>query len=91
MAINQDKLTVPEIMPLVRAFQSKIGNGTGGNLHIVLDDGNVDDDDVIFCLEKAKASSDQDGVDLATKLLTMSKDQRLEVSDQFYDSPQWRS
>lgn len=85
MTTVKNKLTVPDVMPLVRAFQSKPENGVGGNLHIVLDDGNVSDDDVRFCLELAKKAGDLDGVELAEKLLLLTKTQRLKISSKFYE------
>jgi hypothetical protein len=41
--------TVPEVLPLVRAYLEIDGNYNGGSLHIVIDDGNVADDHVEFC------------------------------------------
>lgn len=73
------KPTVPEVLPLVRAYYAKDGNGAGGSLHIVLDDGNVEDSHVRFCLEFAREEGDEDGVRLAETLLQMSQTQRLKL------------
>lgn len=73
------KPTIPDVWPLVVAYYAKPGNGAGGNLHIVLDDGNVCDESVRFCLKEAKNKSDNDGVALAEKLLLMSKTQRKKL------------
>lgn len=73
------KLTVPEVLPLVEAYYDKPNNGAGGNLHIVLDDGNVEDSHVEFCLNQARRYGDLDGVALAEILLKMSKTQRLKL------------
>lgn len=51
----------------------------GGNLHIVLDDGNVKDSNVQFCLNQAEENGDVKGVELAKILLQMSKTQRLKL------------
>lgn len=73
------KPTIPEVWPMVIDYYGKPGNCAGGHLHIVLDDGNIDDDDVEFCLQSAKQNGDFDGVRLATKLLAMSKTQRRKL------------
>ena len=71
-----DRPTVPEVLPLVRAYYAKPGNEAGGNLHIVLDDGNVEDSSIRFCVEGSVREMDLDGVSLCQKLLAMSKTQR---------------
>jgi len=73
------KPTVPEVLPLVKAYYSKPGNGAGGNLHIVLDDGNVTDGDIQFCSDQAQAYADEDGMHLCRLLLQMSKTQRKKL------------
>jgi len=83
--MNTEKPTIPEILPLLKAYGEKDGNEVGGNLHIVLDDGNVNDSDVVFCLERAKETNDVDGVKLAELLLKMSKTQRSKLSNLFYE------
>jgi hypothetical protein len=75
------KPTVPEVLPLVRAYYEKPGNSVGGNLHIVLEDGNVDDSHVRACLEWAQAAGDADAVALATLLLRMSRTQRRRLGN----------
>ena len=79
------KPTIPEVLPLIKEYRDKDGNGVGGNLHIILDDGNVNDSDVIFCLDRAKETNDTDGVKIAEMLLQMSKTQRSKLSNMFYD------
>lgn len=79
------KPTVPEVIPLLREFVSQPGNSVGGNLHIVLDDGNVKDEDVQFCLERCREQRDQVGERLAAVLLHMSKTQRLKMGRLFAD------
>lgn len=73
------KPTVPEVLPLVRAYYAKDGNGAGGSLHVVLDDGNVEDHFVEFCMEEARKMGDVAGVALAELLLGMSKTQRRKL------------
>lgn len=74
------KPTVPEVLPLVRAYYAIPGNGVGGHLHVVLDDGNVEDHFVQFCREDAIAAGDAKGLELADLLLLMSKTQRRVLS-----------
>ncbi len=50
-----------------------------GSLHIVLADGNVGDDSVLFCKEFALEQGDTEGVELADVLLQMSKTQRRKL------------
>ena len=71
------KTTVPEVMILVKEYYKE--NPVGGNLHIVLDDGNVKDSNVQFCLNQAEENGDVKGVELAKILLQMSKTQRLKL------------
>jgi len=75
------KPTIPEVTPLVKDYYRKEGNGVGGSLHIVLEDANVNDSDVLFCLQWAKDNNDTDGVRLAELLLQMSKTQRLKIAN----------
>jgi hypothetical protein len=75
------KPTIPDVVPLIRAYYAKPGNGAGGNLHIILDDGNVKDDNVKFCLTQAREAGDKDGVRLAELLLRTSKTQRRKIGD----------
>ena len=74
-----DKPTIPEVLPFIKDYYSKDGNGVGGSLHIVLDDGNIDDDSVKYCLGCAKKRGDIDGVKIAETLLLMSKTQRKKI------------
>ena len=76
---DRERPTVPEVLPLVLAYYAKPGNGAGGCLHIVLDDDNVDDDSVRFCIDYAAECGDEDGVYLAQVLLHMSRTQRLKL------------
>jgi hypothetical protein len=73
------KPTVPEVLPLAKAYYAKPGNSCGGNLHIVLDDGNIEDYWVKSCINVARQKGDEDGVKLAELLLRMSKTQRRKI------------
>ena len=76
---TEQKPTIPEVLPLVQAYYAKPGNGAGGSLHIVLDDGNIETHFVEFCKEYALENNDQDGVELAELLLHMSYTQRRKL------------
>jgi hypothetical protein len=78
------KPTVPEVLPMMRAYAATEGNEVGGSLHIVLDDGNVDDSSVKWCIEYAKEREDAAGVELGEMLLRMSRTQRLKLAGLFY-------
>lgn len=80
------KPTIPEVLPLMYAYRDKEGNSVGGNFHIVLDECNVDNGSVLFCLERAREAGDADGIALGEALLQMSKTQRSKLSDLFYTS-----
>lgn len=77
--VFEKKPTIPEVLPLAKAYYAKPGNSVGGSLHIVLDDGNVKDKNVEFCLEQARLMGDEDGIKLAGLLLRMSKTQRYKI------------
>lgn len=72
-------MTRHEVTQMARDYYAKPGNGAGGSLHIVLDDGNIKDDSVEFCRKWAEDAGDEDGVRLAEALLGLSKTQRLRV------------
>lgn len=76
---GMDKPTVPEVAPLVRALYASPGGGVGCCLHIVLDDGNVDDKSVDFCLRTALMRGHPECERLALLLRRMSKTQRLKL------------
>jgi len=70
----------------MREYRDTDGNDAGGSLHIVLDDGNISDDDVTFCINYAKKKGDTKGVELAEILLRMSKTQRRKLAALFYSA-----
>jgi len=72
-----ERITIPEVIERFREYQAK--NPAWGSLHIVLDDGNVEDHSVLFCYQYAIEKQDLEGADLALLLLKMSKTQRLKL------------
>lgn len=67
------------IKALVRWYEAQPGNGAGGSLHNVLDDGNIEDSNVDFCVGYAREKSDRHGELLARVLRLCSKTQRDKV------------
>ena len=80
MSENRCKPTLPEVIPQIDAYYRKPGNGAGGCLHIFLDDGNIRDQDIQFCLELAKSKKDTDAVIISEILMRMSKTQRSRLA-----------
>ena len=74
-----NKLTVPYVRPYIEAYRSKPENKCGGSLHIVLDDGNIEDHYIFFCRNYAEDKGDDYGVMLCDMLLNLSKTQRRKV------------
>lgn len=73
------KPTIPEVLPIVKEYYAQPGNGAGGNLHIVLDDGNINDSSVEYCMNICKENNDKKGIELCNKLMRMSKTQRRKI------------
>lgn len=80
MTAPTNKPIKQEQLDKFKAYYAK--NPTWGSLHIVLDDQNVKDSDVLQCLEFAMEKDDVEGVELGRILLQMSKSQRLKLSRQ---------
>ena len=75
---------MPEVLEKVWAYRDA-GNISGGSLHIVLDDGNIDRQDIEYCIQEAKSDGDKEGAEIGETLLLMSKTQRKKVAARFYD------
>ena len=60
-----------------------MGEGAGGMLHIVLDDGNLDDDDLQWCIEYCNREENTDRHDkkicleIAHRMLGLNREERL--------------
>ncbi len=74
----QEKRRPPVLIPdVVGRFADYLdGHGAWGSLHVVLDDGNLRDDDVLFCRGWAHERGDAEGEALAWILWFMSRSQR---------------
>ena len=73
------KISIPDVIERFRAYHNLDGNGAWGSLHVVLDDGNVDDHSVKHCIHWAHERNDIEGQELAKILLNMSKTQRKKL------------
>lgn len=51
---------------LVQYYYDDLGNINGGNLHIALDDGNLNTNHIWFCQEKCEKNRDDFGYFIAT-------------------------
>ena len=68
--------TIPDVIDKFVDYRKKFPT-TWGSLHIVVEEENVKDKDVLFCEDWAMKNHDDDAVELSRILLKMSKTQRL--------------
>ena len=80
-------MTTQQTLELARKYYAKEDNSCGGSLHIVLDDGNVEEESVCFCLKEAQTRSDSDGIDLCNALLTITESMRHELYCELHGIP----
>lgn len=67
----------PELVARFARYYAE--NPTWGSLHIVLDDLNLADNHVQFCIEWATDHADPEGAELARILLGMTRSQRARI------------
>lgn len=75
-----------ETVELARRYYDLPGNGTGGALHVVLDEGNLEPSLIAWCRDRAQGhardwgSSDPElAIKIANRMLRMSKTQRRKM------------
>jgi len=66
----------PVILDLIQYYYNELDNCTGGNLHVVLDDGNLDDQMIWACQEDCEKKGDHFGYLIATVLRGFNLEQR---------------
>ena len=71
------KPTIPQVIDRFREYHAK--HPMWCNLHIVLADQNIRDSHVQWCIDNAE--DDKEGAELGRILLSMSKKQRLKISE----------
>ncbi len=59
------------VKDLVSFYYQDLGNLAGGNLHLVLDDGNVDNDCIDICESACKEENDTIGIALCLLLRSL--------------------
>jgi hypothetical protein len=74
--------TVSEFVAVSAAYANE--HPTGGALHIVVDDGNLEDSSVEFCYGFALEEDDGYGAALALLLSRMTRSQRGRVANRWY-------
>ena len=81
MSLDQKttRLCIPDIAPLITLFSQDPENIVGGNLHIYLSDGNVEDSYIKFCLEECVKNGDLLGEAICLLSLKMSITQRKKI------------
>jgi hypothetical protein len=85
MPVHEMTLRTPlktnELLEMVRQFYER--NPAGGNLHVCLDDGNMEDGNVWWCLQEAAKHKDLAAVQIACWLLALSEEDRFDFYDQY--------
>lgn len=80
---------VAEVCKLVKHLYYDMHEGAGGMLHIVLDDFNIDDDDLEWCIEYCNQEENRDRhdrdicIEIAQRMLKLSREARLLVCYQW--------
>ena len=75
----------PALVARIAAFHDQPGNGAGGRLHIVLDDGNLADEHISFCVEEAGKAGDTEAVAIGGALLALGPVERWWACELFWD------
>lgn len=76
--VTEEKPTLPQLTPLVRGIYQR---HTGGCcLHILIDDGNIENAHAQFCLDEARRQEHADCTAAAELLLKMTKTQRRKAA-----------
>ena len=85
ITIKKDTLPIKKEIPekyedifnLIHEYYQK--EPAGGSLHIALDDGNMDDGNIEFCLKFAKENNDSDAITIGHELQKFTEDERIEI------------
>lgn len=73
---DRNRPTFPEVAPLVRALLKREGGAVGCCLHLVLDEPNYENGAVEYVLKEAQHAGHADCIEIAEKMLLMSRTQR---------------
>ena len=77
-----DDFDVKELINIY--YKEKPENAAGGNFHIVFDDGNIENKDILFCIELASEDNDMFGVTLGYLFLSLPYKQRERIYYQLW-------
>lgn len=69
----------PTLREMIRQYYELPGNGAGGSLHVVLDDGNIDSQSIQYCRAIAADRGDWRALIIADLLLARSQRGRAKV------------
>ena len=69
---------------LIHNYYQIPGNGAGGALHLVLDDGNLEDSSLTVCENAAKKAGDAKALEIITLMRRMSMAQREKLYDEVW-------
>lgn len=78
--------TIDSVLKKAREFYEYYP--TGGNLHIVLDDGNIEEDHVRWCVDLANNEKDLAAADLGMDLLCLTANDRHTVYCRLHGIPE---
>lgn len=70
-----------DLIPLVRDWFSQPGNAGGGIFHVVLEDGNFEQEFADLALADARKSGDERAIELAEKIAALTDKERRKLCD----------
>lgn len=79
--IKKDQHWFENFIKIVQHYYKN--NGAGGNLHVVLDDGNLEDINIGWCAGLCLGRQDHEGMDIANLMRNMTMAQRQRVYDNY--------
>jgi len=80
-AIRKDKDWFNNFIKLCREYYEQFH--CGGNLHIILDDKNIEDKDIFWCQGYAYGVKDNGGIDITGLMIFMTIEQRKKVVESY--------
>ena len=66
-------------------YNEKPENGAGGVLHIVTDDGNMEDSSIDFCIELAEKDGDMEAIAIANDIKALPFEERERLYELFWE------
>jgi hypothetical protein len=75
----------PMIRELIKYYYQNLGNASGGYLHIVLDDGNLEDDSIWYRQELCRENNDDFGYLIGTILRSFTFEEREKMYNDRWD------